>query len=413
MKKLTLVIAFSLIANIHAAIEILDRVAIIVDDGVIMESQIDSGLANIILRYEEQNIPKPNQDDLKEQVIESLIVEELQLQMANRAGVRISDSELNESVIRIANNNQMELQEFINYLESNGDSYEELRENVRKQMIIQRVQRGRVGSEIGITEKEFQAFLATDESLVSLEPELLIKQILVKNLNQANKVVLRIENGEDFSDIAKDISISSNASDGGTMQWRKAVDMPKLFSDALSKKDVGYITKPLESGAGYHILKLVDKKGPFVQYEDQWSSRHILLIPSAIRNEETTEKEINNVRDRIIDGESFSELAKEFSEDPGSAQQGGELGWLGRGVLADEFEKVMIESPMGDVSPVFQTQFGFHFLEVLDARNYDMTRDLIEDRAYSILYGRKYEEELENTLRSMRAEAFVEIKDLD
>ena len=413
MKKLTLVIALSLMANIHAAIEILDRVAIIVDDGVIMESQIDSGLANIILRYEEQNIPKPNQDDLKEQVIESLIVEELQLQMANRAGVRISDSELNESVIRIANNNQMELQEFINYLESNGDSYEELRENVRKQMIIQRVQRGRVGSEIGITEKEFQAFLATDESLVSLEPELLLKQILVKNLNQANKVVLRIENGEDFSDIAKDISISSNASDGGTMQWRKAVDMPKLFSDALSKKDVGYITKPLESGAGYHILKLVDKKGPFVQYEDQWSSRHILLIPSAIRNEETTEKEINNVRDRIIDGESFSELAKEFSEDPGSAQQGGELGWLGRGVLADEFEKVMIESPMGDVSPVFQTQFGFHFLEVLDARNYDMTRDLIEDRAYSILYGRKYEEELENTLRSMRAEAFVEIKDLD
>lgn len=413
MKKLTLVIALSIMANIHAAIEILDRVAIIVDDGVIMESQIDSGLANIILRYEEQNIPKPNQDDLKEQVIESLIVEELQLQMANRAGVRISDSELNESVIRIANNNQMELQEFINYLESNGDSYEELRENVRKQMIIQRVQRGRVGSEIGITEKEFQAFLATDESLVSLEPELLIKQILVKNLNQANKVVLRIENGEDFSDIAKDISISSNASDGGTMQWRKAVDMPKLFSDALSKKDVGYITKPLESGAGYHILKLVDKKGPFVQYEDQWSSRHILLIPSAIRNEETTEKEINNVRDRIIDGESFSELAKEFSEDPGSAQQGGELGWLGRGVLADEFEKVMIESPMGDVSPVFQTQFGFHFLEVLDARNYDMTRDLIEDRAYSILYGRKYEEELENTLRSMRAEAFVEIKDLD
>lgn len=413
MKKLTLVIALSIMANIHAAIEILDRVAIIVDDGVIMESQIDSGLANIILRYEEQNIPKPNQDDLKEQVIESLIVEELQLQMANRAGVRISDSELNESVIRIANNNQMELQEFINFLESNGDSYEELRENVRKQMIIQRVQRGRVGSEIGITEKEFQAFLATDESLVSLEPELLIKQILVKNLNQANKVVLRIENGEDFSDIAKDISISSNASDGGTMQWRKAVDMPKLFSDALSKKDVGYITNPLESGAGYHILKLVDKKGPFVQYEDQWSSRHILLIPSAIRDEETTEKEINNVRDRIIDGESFSELAKEFSEDPGSAQQGGELGWLGRGVLADEFEKVMIESPMGDVSPVFQTQFGFHFLEVLDARNYDMTRDLIEDRAYSILYGRKYEEELENTLRSMRAEAFVEIKDLD
>ena len=413
MKKLTLVMVFSLIANIHAAIEILDRVAVIVDDGVIMESQIDSGLTNMILRYEEQNIPKPNLDDLKEHVIESLIVEELQLQMANRAGVRISDTELNDSVIRIANNNQMELQEFINYLESNGDSYEELRENVRKQMIIQRVQRGRVGSEINITEKEFQAFLVTDESLLALEPELLVRQILVKNLNQANNVILRIDNGEDFADIAKDISISSNASDGGAMQWRKAVDMPKLFSDALDKKDIGFITDPLESGSGYHILKLVDKKGPFVKYEDQWSSRHILLIPSAIRDEETTEKEINSIRNRITDGESFSELAREHSEDPGSAQQGGELGWLGKGVLADEFEKVMIESTIGDVSPVFQTQFGFHFLEVLDTRNYDMTRDLIEDRAYSILYGRKYEEELENTLRSMRAEAFVEIKDLD
>ena len=413
MKKLTLAIALSLTANIHSAIEILDRVAVIVDDGVIMESQINSGLSNIILRYEEQNIPKPNLNDLKEQVIESLIVEELQLQMANRAGVRISDTELNDSVIRIANNNQMELQEFIDFLETNGDSYEELRENVRKQMIIQRIQRGRVGSEIEITEKEFQAFLATDESLAALEPELLVKQILVKTLKQANQAILRIENGEDFSDIAIDISQSANAPDGGVMQWRKAIDMPKLFSDALSKKDIDYVSSPLESGAGYHILKLVDKRGSFVQYEDQWSSRHILLIPSAIRDEETTEKEINDIRDRIIEGESFSDLAKEHSEDPGSAQQGGELGWLGKGVLAAEFERVMIELPIGDISSVFQTQFGFHFLEVLETRQYDMTRDLIEDRAYSMLYGRKYEEELENTLRSMRAEAFVEIKDLD
>ena len=397
----------------NSAIEILDRVAVIVDDGVIMESQINSGLADIILRYEEQNIPKPNLDDLKEQVIESLIIEELQLQMANIAGVRISDTELNDAVIRIANNNQMELQEFIDYVETNGDSYEELRENVRKQMIIQRIQRGRVGSEIEITEKEFQAFLATDESLAALEPELLVKQILVKTLKQANQAILRIENGEDFSDIAIDISQSANAPDGGVMQWRKVIDMPKLFSDALSKKDIGYVSSPLESGAGYHILKLVDKRGSFVQYEDQWSSRHILLIPSAIRDEETTEKEINDIRDRIIEGESFSDLAKEHSEDPGSAQQGGELGWLGKGVLAAEFERVMIELPIGDVSSVFQTEFGFHFLEVLETRKYDMTRDLIEDRAYSMLYGRKYEEELENTLRSMRAEAFVEIKDLD
>src|SRR5210317_2270355 len=206
MKKLTLAIALSLTANIYSAIEILDRVAVIVDDGVIMESQINSGLSNIILRYEEQNIPKPNLNDLKKQVIESLIVEELQLQMANIAGVRISDTELNDAVIRIANNNQMELQEFIDYVETNGDSYEELREKIRKQMIVKRIQRGRVGSEIEITEKEFQAFLATDESLAALEPELLVKQVLVKTLKEANQAILRIKNGEDFSDIAIDIS---------------------------------------------------------------------------------------------------------------------------------------------------------------------------------------------------------------
>ena len=217
MKQFTLLTSLFLSSNLFAAIEILDRVAVIVDDGVIMESQINSGLEHMIIRYDEQNIPKPPMENLKEQVIESLIIEELQLQVANRAGVRISDAELNDSIIRIAANNQMELQQFIDYLEQGGESYKDFRENVKKQMIIQRIQRGRVGSKINITEKEFQAFLATDESLASLEPELLVQQILVKSLDQANNAIERINSGEDFSNIAKEISISSNANNGGLM----------------------------------------------------------------------------------------------------------------------------------------------------------------------------------------------------
>ena len=413
MKQFTFITSLLLSSSLYSAIEILDRVAVIVDDGVIMESQINSGLDNMITRYKDQNIPTPPMESLREQVIESLIVEELQLQLANRAGVRISDAELNDAITRIAANNEMGLEQFIDYIVKDGESYEDFRENVKKQMIVQRIQRGRVGNEIDITEKEFQAFLATDESLISLEPELLVKQILVKTLDQAKKAIERIDNGEDFSLVAKDISVSNNALDGGLMQWRKAVDMPELFSNAINKKEIGFTSQPLESGAGYHILMLVDKRGSFVQYEDQWLSRHILLIPSTIRDEESTKVEINEIRSRIIDGEDFSNLAKEFSEDPGSGSQGGELGWLGKGVLAPEFEETMISMNIGEISPVFETQFGFHFLEVLDTRNYDMTRDLIEDRAYQILYGRKYEEELENTLRLMRSEAFVEIKDLD
>ena len=413
MKKTSLILTLCLSINLYSKIEILDRIAIIVDDGVVMESQIEFGLEELVKRYEQQNIPKPSIDNLKEQVIESLIIEELQLQLAERAGVRISDSELNDSIIRIARNNQMELEQFISFIENSGDSYEEFRENVRKQMIIQRIQRGRVQSEISITEKEFDAFLKTDESLKELEPELFVRQILVKTLIEAEKVISRIANGENFTDLAKEISISGNAINGGAMNWRKLSEMPELFSTALQNKKMNEITEPIESGAGYHILKLEDKRGTFVQYEDQWFSRHILLAPSAIRSEEDTLQEINNIRDRVINGESFADLAKEFSEDPGSAKQGGELDWLGKGVLAPEFEKMMIETPIGKVSEVFQTQFGFHFLEVLNFRNHDMTRELIEDRAYQILYGRKYEEELENTLRAMRAEAFVEIKELD
>ena len=413
MKKISIAFTFLLSANLLSEIEILDRVAILVDDGLIMESQIKKDLAEIIGRYDEQNIKKPSIEVLQEQVVERLIIDELQLQMADRAGVRISDSELNETITRIAANNGMDLEEFISIMANDGASYEDLREGVREEMIIQRIQRGRVSSEINITEKEFAAYLATDESLINLEPELLVRQILVSTLGEAESALLKLNEGKDFGELASEVSTSGNASSGGLMPWRKAAEMPKLFSDAINFKEVGYTTPPLESGSGYHVLKLDQKRGDLVQYEDQWSSRHILLMPSAIRSESDTENELNEIRLRVVNGEDFKDLADEFSEDPGSAKLGGELGWLGKGVLAPEFEQTMLESETGELSNVFQTQFGFHFLEVLGTRNHDMTRELIEDRAYQMLYSRKYDEELENTLRSMRAEAFVEFKDLD
>ena len=408
---ITLILAFCSFS--YAKVEVLDRIAIIVDDGVVMESQVNNTVRDITRRYEEQNLQKPPIDVIKEQVQEKLIIEELQLQMADRAGIRISDSELNITMSRLASNNQMTLEDFIVFIEENGDSYEELREQMRREMRIQRIQRGRVNSRIDITENEFEAFLATDESLGALEPELLVRQILVKNIKTAEDVIELINNGSEFSEIAREFSISSNAESGGLINWRKLIDMPQLFEKALKKKSIGYITNPLESGSGFHILKIEDKRGEFVQYEDQWQSRHILLIPSTIRTKEDTEIELNDIRQRVLDGEDFGELADEFSEDPGSAKLGGDLGWLGLGVLASEFEKTMLETDIGVISEVFETEFGFHFLEVLGKRSYELTDDLIKDRAYSLLYARKFEEELENTLRAMRAEAFVEFKDLD
>ena len=413
MKKLFLTLYLLSSTILYAKIEVLDRIAVIVDDGVIMESQITKTLADVSKRYDDQNIPPPPADILLEQVTEKLIIEELQLQMADRAGVRISDAELNLTLSRLAANNQLSLEEFVVFVEENGDSYEDLREQMRREMRIQRIQRGRVNSSIDITEKEFEAFLATDDSLGALEPELLVRQILVKDIKTANNIIELINNDGDFSEIAKEFSVSSNAQSGGLINWRKLIDMPQLFEKALKKQPIGFISEPLKSGSGFHILKLEDKRGEFVQYEDQWQSRHILLIPSTIRTKEDTERELNDIRQRVLDGEEFGELADEFSEDPGSAKLGGDLGWLGLGVLASEFEKTMLETDVGVISEVFETEFGFHFLEVLGKRSYELTDDLIKDRAYSLLYARKFEEELENTLRAMRAEAFVEFKDLD
>ena len=413
MNKILTAVALIFCTSSFAKIEVLDRIAIIVDDGVVMESQVKNTIREITNRYDDQGLQKPPGDVIKEQVEEKLIIEELQLQMADRAGVRISDAELNVTMSRLATNNQMSLEEFIAFIEENEDSYEELREQMRREMRIQRIQRGRVNSSIDITENEFEAFLATDESLGALEPELLVRQILVRDIQTANKILQLINNGDDFSEIAKEFSISSNASAGGLINWRKLIDMPQLFEEALVKKSVGFISEPLESGSGFHVLKLEDKRGEFVKYEDQWQSRHILLIPSTIRNEEDSEKELNEIRQRVLDGEDFASLADEFSEDPGSAKLGGDLGWLGLGVLASEFETTMLETNIGEISDVFQTEFGFHFLEVLGKRSHELTDDLIRDRAYSMLYARKFDEELENTLRTMRAEAFVEFKDLD
>ena len=406
--SLVLILAF----NLSAKVELLDRVAVIVDDGVIMESQIEDTLVDIKKSYEEQNLPLPPMDVLMEQITERLIIEELQLQLADRAGVKISDAELNVTFERLASNNSMTLEEFIAFVENQGDSYEQLRESIRRDMRIQRIQRGRVDSNIDITEKEFEAFLATDETLAALEPELLVRQILGKDKDAAELIKTKLES-EDFGNLAIQYSISSNASSGGLLPWRKAVEMPELFENAVKKQSIGFISEPLESGSGYHILKLEDKRGEYVKFEDQWSSRHILLIPSAIRTEDETKLQLTEIRERIINGEKFEDLAKEFSEDPGSAKQGGDLGWLGLGVTAPEFEQTMTTSEIGVISEVFETDFGFHFLEVLDKRNHELTDELISNRAYQILYASKFDVELENTLRTMRAEAFVEFKDLD
>ena len=398
---------------VKAKIEILDRVAIIVEEGVVLESQVKSMLENIEKRYQEQGAPMPPKEIIMEQIHERLIIEELQLQLANRAGVRVSDGELNNAFERIAANNNLSLEAFIQTLEVEGESYESLRSQVRKEMVIQRVQQGRVSQEINITEQELEGFLQTDVATRELSPELFLRQILVSSEELANKILNRISEGEEFSDLAKQYSKNSLASKGGEMGWRNLADLPSLFAIELKNKKKGYISRPLKGGSGFYILKIEDKRGDLVRFEEQWSARHILMMPTKLRDKTFTKKELEEVRIRALEGEDFSLLAKEFSEDPGSASRGGDLDWLSVGETAPAFEKMMLETPLMELSPVFESEFGFHFLQVLDKRTEDLTEEMIKDRAYGILFSQKYDEELENTLRTMRAEAFVEFKELD
>ena len=412
-KNIYIAISILLALPLSAKIEILDRVAIIVGEGVVLESQVNNMLENIKKRYQEQGAPMPPQEMMLEQVHERLIIEELQLQMGRQAGIRVGDGELNQAFENIAQSNGLSLEGFIEALEAEGESYEELRSQVRKEMIIQRVQRGRVGREVDITEQELDGFLATEGAVQELSPELFVLQILVSDQNKADSLLMEIDSGADFANLAKENSASSNASSGGEMGWRNLADLPSLFSDALKNRKKGYISPPLKGGSGYYILKLEDKRGDLVRFEDQWNVRHILMMTTKLRDETFTKKELEEVRARVLDGEDFSLLAKEYSEDPGSASRGGDLDWLSLGKTAPAFEKMMLESPVNEISPVFESEFGFHFLQVLETRTEDLTEEVIKDRAYGILFARKFDEELENSLRTTRAEAFVEFKELD
>ena len=414
MKKLLLIqITILMSAFSFAKIEVLDRVAIIVDEGVVMESQIRDLVQTTKLRSIEQGMQLPPTEALLEEVQEQLIIQELQLQRGEEFGIKISDGELNQTFIQIAANNGVNIEQFISDYEASGQSYEKLREEIRRDMIIQRVQRGIVSGSINITAQEIEGFLATEEAIAQLTPELLVRQIQVSSLEAAETILLRLEEGVDFETLVEENSINQNKSQGGFMPWRKINEMPSVFADAIRNQSLGFVSKPIKTGSGFHLLKLEEKRGPLVKFEEQWETRHVLLIPSAIRDVDATKAEAEVLRERVLAGEDFALIAEEFSEDPGSGSNGGNLEWLPKGATVGEFENVMLNSEINEVSEVFESQYGFHFLEVTGKRVEDVTDYQIEERAYSVLFSRKYDEELENTLRSMRAEAFVEFKDLD
>ena len=415
MDFLTRIFALLLFASSVFAQE-LDRVAVIVNDGVVLESDIQQKMSEIKKNATLNGQKIPSDEVLREDVLDELIISELQLQIADKVGIKISDEELNVTVKRLAQQNNLDIEAFIKVVEERGDSYSELREEIRKSLKINRVQQGRIQNKIQISREELDNFLNTEEAQNQLGPELKVKQILIRNNSSQEaeaiyeQVLLGLADGINIDNFISELSEDNGTGDLG---WRKLPAFPELFSVSLKNMKIGDLSEPIKSGAGEHLLFLEDKRGPTVTFEKQWDVRHILLIPNRIRPEDASEALITELKKRIQAGDSFADLASEYSDDPGSKQEGGNLGWAGEGVYDDEFERQMIKSNLNELTDPFLSQFGWHILEVMGTRVEDKTKEKIEDRAFSYLFNRKFEEELETDLQELRADAFIEIKELD
>lgn len=404
----------------HAQTQMLDQVVAIVDDDVIMASELRERIQSISQTLQSRGMELPPEDVLIRETLDRLILESIQLQMGNRVGARISDAQLNAALERIAAQNRMSLEQFRVMLEQEGESYTAMREQVRREMVIQRVQSGNVNQGIQISEQEVRNYLASSEGQKLSQPEYRILHALLPLApdvpdsevatarSHLEGLLRQIRSGEPFDRVIAG-STDRYPFSGGDLGWRKLEDLPSLFSDVAPSLEVGATSDPIRSPSGLHLVHLADLQGGD-QMVDQTRVRHILVRPSEIMTDEQARDLVTRLKDRADAGEDFAALAREFSEDIGSAAEGGDLGWTNPGQMVPEFEAAMAATSVGELSDPVRSQFGWHVLEVMERREQDMTREATRARATEALHQRKYDEELDAWLRKIRDEAYVDIK---
>jgi len=401
-----------------ADLQTLDRVVAIVDDDIILATELQERLAMVSEGLERRGVTAPTEEVLYRETLDRLIMESIQLQLANRYGVRIPDAQLDDAMGRMAASNGLNLEQFRSAIEAQGQSYVAMREEIRREMMIQRVQQGNVNRNIQISQQEIDNFLATDEGEAMTQPEFRVVQALVETGRDDSDDVLAakeafvdgvlasILDGKPFEEAVA--PMDPYVFKGGDLGWRKMADIPSMFASVIPQLKVGETAK-VESGAGFHLVYLVDERGR-ERLVAQTQVRHILIKPTEVLDEEEALALINNLRQRIIDGEDFSAIAKEYSDDIGSAQEGGELGWTNPGQMVPEFESAMASAEIGVVTEPVKSQFGWHILEVTDRRDQNVAEEMRRRQVANYLHQQKYDEELEAWLRKIRNEAFVDIK---
>lgn len=423
--KTVLVALLMMVTSVaQAERQLLDRVIAIVDDGVILQSELDARVGTIRSRLQAQGTGLPPRQVLEERVLDQLITENIQLQMAEQMGMRVSDNELNETISRIARSNNLTVEQFEEQLAMEGVSYQEAREQIRREMLVSRVQQRRVDSRVRVTDREVENYLEQTSGQTETNTEYLLAHILVAVDNfsdqdavsaareKARRLREEIAGGRDFQSTAVAESDASNALEGGVMGWRSRSDLPSLVTNIVPELPLNQPSEVLQSGSGFHIVQVLDRRGGEARnVVEQARVRHILIRTTEVVSDERAEQRINNVYLQLQNGADFAELAKEYSDDPGSGSAGGDLGWVSPGQMVPAFEEAMANASVGEFTRPFRSRFGWHILEVEERRNEDVSDQIRSSEARQALYRRKYETELQNWLREIRDEAYVEIKE--
>ena len=421
MKVISLLTGLVLLlsANLPLA-ETLNRVVALVNDDVILESELSSRETMIVDQLRQQQAQLPSRPSLRKQVLDRLVLENLQLQLAERSGIRVDDETLNSNLRNLAKQNGMTLTEFREVLEKDGFDYAAFREEFRDQIIMNRVRQEMVDKRVQVTEQEVDQLLASAASFNDQDREYRLAHILVSvpeaaspeqvqaARKRAEDILSRLSAGADFEQIAIAESDGQQALSGGDLGWRKTGQLPSFFTNVVGQLERGQVSELIRSPSGFHIVKIMDIRGEERHLIKQTHARHILLRTDALVSEAEADNRLRQLRERIEQGEDFATLARSHSQDPGSASEGGDLGWVTPGEMVPEFEQVMDQLGNGQISEPVQSRFGWHLIQVLARREHDDTAEFRRNRARESIRQRKTDEELEIWLRRLRDESYVE-----
>ena len=408
--------------DIGAHGELLDRIAAIVNDGLVLKSDLDGQMEAVVKRLQEQKIDMPPQSVLRQQVLERLILQEIQMQRAKHVGLTISDEQLNSALQDIAQRNKIPFDQLPTALAAQGVDYKQYRESMRKELTLSTLRQRDVIAHINVTPRELDQYLARQQTaaandefnvshiLLSL-PEAATPKQLDEIAHKAQDLAARASKGEDFGQLAIANSNSQTALDGGQLGWRKGTQLPQFILELVVKMKPGDVSEPVRTPSGFHIVKLNERRGGEAKVViNQIHLRHILMKPNELDDDETVRQKLSKLRDRILKGEDFAGIASTASEDPGSAPDGGDLGWAGPGTFVPEFDKAVADLKIDEISQPFKTRYGWHIVQMLGTRTYDSTEDVRRQRAFAAIRESKADEETELWLRRLRDEAFVETK---